>query len=163
MGERFSRRIHASAAKNNIPLIHCDRDERKHEIAEEYIPGDPNFRGVFCILAGRAPASVFEIKQFENGTIDIRKKVPYPFINHYSFHIMDPEWGHIIIKLCPHPPFNSQIILNGHEYVAKQAIKKKIRFVKESNCFTDIPELRPLLTTQRICVAVKSSKNSLTS
>ena len=41
---RFSRRIHAIAAKNNIPLIYCDRDERKHEIAEQYILNDPNSR-----------------------------------------------------------------------------------------------------------------------
>jgi hypothetical protein len=37
------------------------------------------------------------------------------FINHYSFHIMDPDWGHITFKLAGHPPFGAQIMLNGHE------------------------------------------------
>ena len=55
---RFSRRIHASAKKNNIPLIHCKPNERKHEIAQQYVPKDPLFKGVFCILVNRAPASV---------------------------------------------------------------------------------------------------------
>ena len=40
------------------------------------------------------------------------------FVNHYSFHIMDPEWGHLTIKMSGHPPFGAQVILNGHEYVA---------------------------------------------
>jgi hypothetical protein len=50
------------------------------------------------------------------------------FPNHYSFHIIDPDWGHIIIKLCGHPPFGAQIILNGHEYVARQAKKESLDF-----------------------------------
>ncbi len=57
-------------------------------------------------------------------------------MNHYSFHIMDPDWGHVTIRLCPHPHFNAQIILNGHEYVARQATKQGIGFTKEGNCFT---------------------------
>jgi hypothetical protein len=137
---RFSRRIRASAQNNNIPLIHCKPKERKHEIAQQYAPKDPLFRGVFCILVNRAPAPVFEVKRFDKGQIDIRRKKPYPYVNHYSFHIMDPDWGHVTIRLCPHPPFNAQIILNGHEYVARQATKKGICFIKEGNCFTQVSD-----------------------
>ena len=43
------------------------------------------------------------------------------YINHYSFHIIDAVWGHVTIKMSGHPPFGAQIILNGHEYVARQA------------------------------------------
>ena len=62
----------------------------------------------------------------------------WPYINYYSFHIMDPEWGHITIKMAGHPPFGTQIILNGHEDVACQARKTGIGFSKEGNCFTTI-------------------------
>ena len=98
-------------------VIHCQRDERKHEIAEQHIQTEPTFRGIFCILVGRSPAPVFEVKRFANGGMDITKKTPQPYVNQYSFHIMDHEWGHLVIKLCPHPPFTAQIMLNGHEYV----------------------------------------------
>lgn len=135
---RFSRRIHAYCQKHEIPLIHCQRDERKHELAEQYIPKEPNIKGVFCVLAGRAPASVFDIQQLSSGALNIKKKRPQPYVNHYSFHIMDPEWGHMTIKLCPHPPFNAQIILNGHEYVGNQAKQDNISFIKEGNCFTEV-------------------------
>jgi hypothetical protein len=53
---------------------------------------------------------------------------------------MDPEWGHMIIKLCPHPPFNAQIILNGHEYMARQAQRCRLAFTKEGNCFTEVTD-----------------------
>lgn len=133
---RFSRRVHAYAQKNRIPLIQCERGERKHEIAESYLPKDPSFQGVFCILAGRAPASVWTVQK----GVHLEKKDPQPYVNHYSFHILDPEWGHMTIKLCPHPPFNAQIILNGHEYVARQAKREGIAFQQEGNCFTQFSD-----------------------
>ncbi len=63
---RFSRRIRAYAEKEELPLIYCKQPERKHELAEEYIPEDPEFRGLFCILVSRAPGSVFNIRRFSN-------------------------------------------------------------------------------------------------
>jgi len=133
---RFSRRVRAWADKADIPVIHCQRGQRKHEIAQEFIPQAPDARGVFCILVGPAPAALRKVQKAKNGQPHISVKKPYPYANHYAFHIMDPEWGHIIIRLCPHPPFPAQIILNGHDYVARKAQKKGIAFSKEGNCFT---------------------------
>src|SRR5580704_17025199 len=70
----------------------------------------------------------------------IERKKPMPYVNHYSFHILDPEWGHLTIKISGHPPFPAQVILNGHEYVACQARKAGIAFTKEGNCFTTISD-----------------------
>ena len=133
---RFARRVRAYAEKNGIPMLQCGKGKRKHKGAEPYVPTDPNYRGVFCILYGRAPAPVREIRRFGQGGIDIRTKKPQPYVNYYHFHIMDPEWGHLIIRLCPHPPFNANIILNGHEHVERLARKRKLNFTKEGNCFT---------------------------
>ncbi len=65
-------------------------------------------------------------------------KDPWPYVNHYSFHIWDPDWGHITIKMSGHPPFGAQVILNGHEYVAAQAQKNGVEFTKQENCFTSV-------------------------
>ena len=58
----------------------------------------------------------------------------------HSFHILDPDWGHLTIKISGHPPFPAQVILNGHEYVACQARKAGVAFTKEGNCFTTISD-----------------------
>ena len=135
---RFARRVRAYAGKNKIPLIVCKSRERKHEVAEPYIPQDPTFRGVFCILVGRAPAPVWDVELCSNGQPHLSKKIPWPYVNQYSFHIMDERWGHVIIKLCPHPPFGAMIILNGHDWVAREARRRGIGFTKEGNCFTEV-------------------------
>jgi hypothetical protein len=120
-------------------LIDCAPGERKHEIAEEYFPKDPSFIGVFLILVACAPAPVWDVQCSKSGKIvNLARK--YPYVNHYSFHILDPDWGHVTIKMSGHPPFGAQIILNGHEYVACQAGKEGIQFTKEGNCFTQISD-----------------------
>src|SRR6202045_3691549 len=91
---------------------------------------------IFLVLVGRAPAPVWDVSAKHH----IKRKTPIPYVNHYSFHILDPEWGHLTIKVSGHPPFPAQVILNGHEYVACQARKAGIAFTKEGNCFTDISD-----------------------
>jgi len=84
-------------------------------------------------------APVWKVRRSKQGKLRelVQQK---PYVKHYSFHIVDWEWGHVTIKMSGHPPFGAQIILNGHEYVACQAQKNGIKFTKDGNCFTDISE-----------------------
>ena len=133
---RFSRRLRGYAKAQGIPIIDCAIGERKHDIGEEYLAKTKVIRGLFLILVGRAPAPIGDV----SGKHHLPWKRPMPYVNHYSFHILDPDWGHITIKISGHPPFPAQIILNGHEYVACQARKAGISFTKEGNCFTHISD-----------------------
>jgi len=142
MAGRFSRRVRAWAKHNGVPVIDCAPGERKHEIAHEHMPSDPNFVGVFLILVSKSPAAVWQVKRFGKGGIDLRKT--WPYVNNYSFHIMDPEWGHVTIKMSGHPPFGAQIILNGHEWVEREAKRRGIELEKEDNCFTGCSDANAL-------------------
>jgi hypothetical protein len=133
---RFSRRVRAYAKASGIPLIDCRPGERKHDIAEEHLKKTPVAQGVFLILVARAQAPVWDV----TGKQHLERKKPMPYVSHYSFHILDPGWGHVTIKISGHPPFPAQVILNGHEYVACQARKAGIEFTKEGNCFTQISD-----------------------
>jgi hypothetical protein len=143
MAGRFSRRVRAWATANQIPVIDCGRGERKHRIAEEYLAAHTVGAGVFLILVARAAASVWEVKRSASGVIgNIAKKTA--FVNHYSFHIMDPDWGHLTVKMSGHPPFGAQVIANGHEWVACQAQTAGIGYTKEGNCFTAVADPQAL-------------------
>ena len=133
---RFSRRVRGYAKAHNIAVIDCSVGERKHDIATEYRSKTTVVQGLFLVLVGRAPAPVWDVSAKHH----IERKKPIPYVNHYSFHILDPDWGHLTIKVSGHPPFPAQVILNGHEYVACQARKAGIAFTKEGNCFTDISD-----------------------
>lgn len=139
MAGRFARRVRGWAKANGIPVIDCKAGERKHLIAQEHLGAGPVPVGVFLVLVARAPATVWKVERSSAGTIlNIHKRSEY--VNHYSFHIMDPTWGHVTIKMSGHPPFGAQVILNGHEYVAVAAAKAGVEFGKEGNCFTVVPQ-----------------------
>ncbi len=139
MAGRFSRRLRAWAKANNVPVVYCAGGERKHEIAEEHLSTKQVKPGLFLVLVSKAPALVWEAQMTGTGKLgQLVPKDPWPYVNHYSFHILDPEWGHVTIKMSGHPPFGAQVILNGHEYVAAQAQKTSVEFTKQENCFTSV-------------------------
>src|ERR1700736_2202101 len=136
---RFARRVKAWGAANAVPVIFCKAGERKHRIAEQYLATHEVEVGVFLVLVAKAPAPLWKVKRSAAGRIvNIERRTEY--VNHYSFHIIDPVWGHVTIKMSGHPPFGAQIILNGHEYVARQAQAAGIAFTKAGNCFTAVTD-----------------------
>jgi hypothetical protein len=102
--------------------------------------------GVFLILVARAAATVWEVKRSTSGVIgNLAKKTAY--VNHYSLHIMDPDWGHLTVKMSGHPPFGAQVIANGHEWVACQAQAAGIAFTKEGSVESAVVAVTATLST----------------
>jgi hypothetical protein len=98
---RFSRRLRAWAAENKIPIRDCQVGEAKHKIGEEFLRNTTVQEGLFLILVSRAPAPVWDVHPNRR----ITRKKPAAYVNHYSFHILDRDWGHITIKISGHPRF----------------------------------------------------------
>jgi hypothetical protein len=158
MAGRFKRRLEGYAKKNKIPFLFCESGERKHEKAEPYIPKDRDFTGMFLVLVGRAPAPVWEVQRnSKNQITNLYHQKNWPYVNHYHIHLMDPEWGHVTIRICGYPPFGAQVIANGHEWVERQARKRSLLVHKEGNCFTggtDFQALNQIAKTLRAAHAV---------
>jgi len=107
-------------------------------MAEQRRPQDPAFTGVFLVGVSRASAPVWPVQRYPTGRWHRVKK--YAFVNHYFFHLVDPEWGHVTVRMSGHPPFGAWVILNGHEWVECQARKEGLVFVKEGNAFTQFSD-----------------------
>jgi len=139
MAGRFSRRLRAWAKANGIPVIYCSPADDKHKMGEQHLATHDVKSGLFLVLVSKAPALVWEAQQTGTGKLgQLVPKDPWPYVNHYSFHILDPDWGHVTIQMSGHPPCGAQVILNGHEYVAVQAQKAGVGFTKQENCFTSV-------------------------
>jgi hypothetical protein len=90
------------------------------------------------VIAGNAPAPLWEVKRnADNRIVEIRHRKKWPHVKHYHFHLMDPDWGHVIIRMCGYPPFGAQVILNGHEWVERQARRQHLEVAKSGNCFVE--------------------------
>src|SRR6266853_1712820 len=109
---RFSRRIRGYAQAKGIPVVDCRAGERKHDLAEEYLAKTTVTQGLFLILVGRAQAPVWDVSANHH----IERKKPMPYVNHYSFHILDPEWGH----MCWGLPTLARRRIASHDNEAKR-------------------------------------------
>jgi hypothetical protein len=89
MAGRFARRVRGWAKKCNIPVVFCPAGQRKHLAVEPYMPSDPNFGGIFAVQISRAPAPVWEVLRSANGGFHLRRKRSMPYVNHYSFQVID--------------------------------------------------------------------------
>jgi len=155
MAGDFARRVKAFSQKHKIPLQYCEiGDRHKYQKAEKVRPNDPDFQGIFLILVARAPAPVWEVKKSRRGKLLLRRARSWPLVNHYHFHLMDKQWGHINIRMSGHPPFGAQILLNGHEWLERQARKEGICYSKEGNCFVGGSDL---LALNRLAAGLQGS------
>jgi hypothetical protein len=89
MAGRFSRRIRRYAKAHNIPVVDCRAGDRKHDIPEQYLVNTTVTQRLFLVLVGRAQAPVWDVSANHH----IERKTPMPYVNHYSFHILDPDWA----------------------------------------------------------------------
>lgn len=134
----LARRLKAHCERHRIPWIECGAGDVKYEIARDLRPSDPKFRGVFAVLVGRAPAPVWEVRRNERDQItDLRRPEHWPHVQHYYFQILDPQWGHVVVRLCGYAPWGAQVIVNGHEWVERAARRRKVNVVKAGNCFVE--------------------------
>jgi hypothetical protein len=127
------------AAAKGVTVTDCEAGERKHLIAEEYLSTHDVGPGVFMVLVAKAVAPTWKVTRSKSGVL-VKLEKKNAFVKHYSFHIMGPEWGHLVIKMSGHPPFSAQVISNGHNWVARRAQAAGISFTKEGNCFTSVED-----------------------
>jgi hypothetical protein len=134
----FARRLKAHCERQAIPWIECGAGEVKYEIARAHRPADPDFRGVFAVLVGRAPAPLWEVRRNVRDQItELRRAEQWPHVQHYYFQIIDPQWGHVVVRMCGYAPWGAQVIVNGHEWVERQARAQKVKVAKDGNCFVE--------------------------
>ena len=137
MAGDFARRVRAYCAKQQIVFLETEAGERKHELAEEYLRTTRRKRGLFLVICAKAPAPLWEVHRHKEGghITDIRHGARWQHVKHYYFHLLDPQWGHVTVRMCGHPPFGAQVILNGHERVERGAQRRGVALAKAGNCF----------------------------
>jgi hypothetical protein len=59
------------------------------DFAEEYLAKTTVTQGLFLVLVGRVQSPVWDV----NAKHQIERKNPMPYVNHYSFHTLDPHWA----------------------------------------------------------------------
>jgi len=146
LARRFHHNVARFAEERGIPIIKPQKGQRKHLLADEYRDRFDREEGVYLILKSFENARLFTSQEpgsahRSTGTNHRNLKRRWGFVAHYYFYILDRHWGALCVAICSHPPFAVRVLLNGHHWVERRAVTRRLQLDKEGNAFlrTDAP------------------------
>jgi hypothetical protein len=138
----FFRRISADyhhwlgeeARGNGLSIVEPprDRDVRRCDWVEPYYQELGQRCGTAVILRCRERERVVVSAARSN-----HLEHEWRYVNLYYFYLRDARLGRMFLRLCPYFPFNVQVCLNGHEWLARQLAHEGIAFRQRDNAIMD--------------------------
>ena len=147
---RFHNNVKKYATEHAIPVIKLEQGKRKHLIADEYRTTTVKDEGVYLIIKSFEKAKTVTSEEPANASTSKHRnlKMRTGFVTHYSFYIIDRQWGPISISMSSHPPFGVKVFLNAHHWVARQAATRHIDIEIKGNAFLGTDDAEQL---QQLC------------
>jgi hypothetical protein len=115
----------------DLPLAEPPAGVRRHDWVEPYYRRLGDQSGVAVILKCREPARVAVCYPKRGYFIE----PAWRHVNLYYFYLHDAHLGRFFLRLCPYFPFDIQVCLNGHEWLARQLRGQGIAFRQKDNAF----------------------------
>lgn len=132
--QAFVGTVKSFAQKNNIPLVHFERGQRKDDVAAEYRKKFERSEGVVFIGVAQEEANAFKAgKKDQKGYVGFEYARQSVCVNHYYFYLQDRDFGPAFIKVCTYAPYAIKVYLNGHEWVKQQLRQEGIVFEELDN------------------------------
>jgi hypothetical protein len=131
----ISNRYHAwldkEARQHGLSMVTPPKDIRRHDWVEPYYQqlGSPS--GTAVILKCRERARVAVCYPSRNFHVE----PTWRQVNLYYFYLRDAQLGRFFVRLCPYFPFDVQVCLNGHEWLARRLDAEGIGFRQRDNAF----------------------------
>ena len=154
--DRFVRDIERFAKRNEVPVVHFERGERKDDVAAERRKKFDRREGVVFIGVAQERAMSFKAnKSFGPlGGVHFNFTRQPVAVNHYYFYVQDAEWGPAFIKVGSYLPFPVKLCLNGHEWAKQRLRRERVGFESLDNGFLSCQRPERL---QEVCDALGSA------
>jgi hypothetical protein len=116
-----------------VPIVEPPAKVRRDEWVEPFFRSLHGEDGTAVILKYRERARIAVSFPRHGNLIDL----VWRYVNVYYFYLQDPQCGRMFLRLCPYFPFNAQVCLNGHEWLARRLHHEGIAFRQKDNAFID--------------------------
>lgn len=134
VSERLKKAALAPFEKQKIPVIFGpDPSEDKSRVARKVAAERGVTSGLVCAISTMEPSPTFEHRR----THIIRRTRPCHVLYQYQIH---PELGWMHSRIQTWFPFNTQVALNGREWLARQMAQEGLKYVQQGNCFVWIED-----------------------
>ena len=114
--------------------------ESKEDMARSIAEEEGITEGLICVFSVLEPCTSFVVRgNHETHRLEaVRKRRK---CLHFYFYLIDPEFGFMHIRLQSWFPFEIQVYINGHEWLAQEMARQGIAHERYDNCFTQIDNL----------------------
>ena len=110
---------------------------RKDKLVDKLLRQRPISEGLICVLCCKECCSSFRLMQGKDRPRLVhaqrQQRVLY-------FYFLDPQLDLIHIRLTTWFPFTVQIYVNGHSWLARQMLKRRLGFTQQDNVFTALDD-----------------------
>jgi hypothetical protein len=121
--------------------------QSKEDLARSMVEEDGISEGLICVFSVLEPCTSFVVRgNRETHKLEIVRKRRKCL--HFYFYLIDPEFGFMHIRLQSWFPFEIQVYINGHEWLARQMDRQGIAYQRYDNCFISIDDLE---AAQELC------------
>ena len=131
MSKRFVDAMERFAATAGVDLVTFQKDQRKDDVAQQYLASFIGEEGVLFIGKAQEKASVFRTEKRRNA--DDGSTYPWIYrsttpVNHYDVYLLARDFGPLFIKFCSYVPYAVKICLHGHEWLKRQLTRRGIAY-----------------------------------
>lgn len=135
MSSAFVASIDRFAQRQDIPVITFRKDERKDErkddIATRHLATFDGDEGVLFIGKAQEKTPVVRTQRRRNPATGRSYAWLYrstAMVNAYYFYGLDKDFGPFFPKFASYFPYNAKLCINGHEWLKRQAGKRRIAY-----------------------------------
>jgi hypothetical protein len=147
--DEYNRWVEAFARNHNIPVEWAEKGVRKEDYVRPHLQRmeRQNRFGVCFILKSMEVGPTFRSSAPKFPTADPdyriigRQRCRY---THYYFYIRDEVLGPMSMCVGSFLPFQISYYLNGHHYIERELLRKKIGFRKDDNAFLAVDDPKEL-------------------
>ena len=139
----------AYARNHHLPLAWAQKGERKEDLVRprQLRMIRQNRFGVYYVLQSMEQGWTFRVVSPRYATDDpnlqfVRKHRSR--FTHYYFYILDEVAGPMVLRVGSFLPFQVTAYLNGHHFIERELLRRKMAFAKDDNRFTSVANVQAL-------------------
>jgi hypothetical protein len=117
--------------------VYLQGSHRKDKLVDQILRQRPISEGLICVLCCMECCPSFRLASGKDRPrlVNARRQQRVLY-----FYLLDPELGLIHIRLTTWFPFTVQVYVNGHSWLARQMIEKRLGFTQRDNAFTALDD-----------------------
>jgi hypothetical protein len=127
----------AEADKAGAPFQRFQGHVKKEKLVQDLLREAPRQEGLVTVLQVMETCRTVKLIHGKGRPRLVFAKRPQRVLYYY---FLDPEFGLMHVRMQTWFPFTIQVYVNGHDWLARQMRRHKIRFTQNDNAFTQLDD-----------------------